>query len=78
MGRQCYWCNQIKNLTVIVDFNKWQATGRSEEIMALTPLKENGLLVGMFRLMDMIIPLQCIQESAFKKTVSYNCTYYKR
>ena len=31
---------KINNLTVIIDFNKWQATGRSEEIMALTPLKE--------------------------------------
>ena len=31
---------KINNLTVIIDFNKWQATGRSEEIMALTPLTE--------------------------------------
>jgi len=31
---------KINDLTVIIDFNKWQATGRSEEIMALTPLKE--------------------------------------
>ena len=29
----------IDSLTVIVDFNKWQATGRSKEIMALDPLK---------------------------------------
>ncbi len=28
------------NLTVIVDFNKWQATGRSEEIMSLKPLNK--------------------------------------
>ena len=28
----------IDSLTVIVDFNKWQATGRSNEIMALDPL----------------------------------------
>ena len=28
----------IDSLTVIVDFNKWQATGRSKEIMALDPL----------------------------------------
>ncbi len=27
------------NLAVIIDFNRWQATGRSEEIMALNPLK---------------------------------------
>ena len=26
------------NLHVVVDFNKWQATGRSQEVMALDPL----------------------------------------
>jgi transketolase len=31
---------RIRNLTAIVDFNKWQATGRSREIMALDPLKD--------------------------------------
>ena len=29
---------RIDSLTVIIDFNKWQATGRSKEIMALDPL----------------------------------------
>jgi transketolase len=29
----------LKNLTVIIDFNKWQATGRSEETLALQPLR---------------------------------------
>ena len=29
---------RVENLTVIVDFNKWQATGRSEEIMELSSL----------------------------------------
>ena len=28
------------NLCVIVDFNKWQATGRSREIMAIDPLAD--------------------------------------
>ena len=28
------------DLVVIIDFNRWQATGRSEEIMAINPLKE--------------------------------------
>jgi transketolase len=28
----------LTRLNVIIDFNKWQATGRSEEIMALNPL----------------------------------------
>ncbi len=31
---------EINDLTVIIDFNKWQATGRSEEIMSLNPLKD--------------------------------------
>lgn len=31
---------QLDNLTVIVDFNKWQATGRSCEVMSLEPLVE--------------------------------------
>ncbi|MBF0559236.1 MAG: transketolase [Nitrospirae bacterium] len=32
--------NKLERLMAIIDFNKWQATGRSEEIMALSPLKE--------------------------------------
>jgi transketolase len=31
---------KIGSLTVLVDYNKWQATGRSEEVMALAPLRE--------------------------------------
>jgi transketolase len=30
----------IRKLTVIIDYNKWQATGRSKEILSLEPLKE--------------------------------------
>lgn len=30
---------EIGSLTVLVDYNKWQATGRSEEVMALAPLR---------------------------------------
>ena len=36
----------VTNLCVIVDFNKWQATGRSEEIMALNPLAEKWRAFG--------------------------------
>lgn len=32
--------HRLENMCVIVDFNKWQATGRSCEIMALEPLAE--------------------------------------
>ena len=31
---------QLNNLMVIVDYNKWQATGRSDEIMSLAPLSK--------------------------------------
>ena len=30
---------RLDNVAVVVDFNKWQATGRSEEVMALNPLR---------------------------------------
>lgn len=30
----------LGNLCAIVDFNKWQATGRSQEVMALEPLEQ--------------------------------------
>ncbi len=30
----------VSDLTIIIDFNKWQATGRSKEIMALDPLMD--------------------------------------
>jgi transketolase len=31
---------RLDNVTVIVDYNKWQATGRSNEVMALAPLRQ--------------------------------------
>ena len=31
---------RVASLTVIIDYNKWQATGRSDEVMALSPLRE--------------------------------------
>jgi transketolase len=31
---------KVHTLTAIVDFNKWQATGRSQEVMALDPLPD--------------------------------------
>jgi len=37
---------KLQNLTVIVDYNGWQATGRSNEIMALAPLKEKWAAFG--------------------------------
>lgn len=32
--------HNINNLTVLIDYNKWQATGRSNEVMQLSPLRE--------------------------------------
>lgn len=37
---------KVDNLCVIVDFNKWQATGRSEEVMAINPLAEKWQAFG--------------------------------
>ena len=31
---------KVSNLLAVVDYNKWQATGRSEEVMALAPLRD--------------------------------------
>ena len=32
--------HRLDNVVAIIDYNKWQATGRSNEIMALSPLKQ--------------------------------------
>lgn len=37
---------KVDNLGVIVDFNKWQATGRSKEVMALEPFAEKWRAFG--------------------------------
>jgi transketolase len=37
---------RVSNLCVVVDFNKWQATGRSQEVMALDPLAEKWRAFG--------------------------------
>ena len=37
---------KFANLCAIVDFNKWQATGRSQEILALDPLPEKWQAFG--------------------------------
>lgn len=37
---------KVDSLMVIVDFNKWQATGRSEEVLALTPLVDKWRAFG--------------------------------
>lgn len=37
---------RLENVAVIIDYNKWQATGRSNEIMALSPLSEKWAAFG--------------------------------
>jgi len=37
---------KVDNLMVFVDFNKWQATDRSEDVLALTPLAEKWRAFG--------------------------------
>ncbi|MDE3077332.1 MAG: hypothetical protein KGJ86_18095, partial [Chloroflexota bacterium] len=37
---------KVDNLLVVIDFNKWQATGRSREVMALDPLAEKWRAFG--------------------------------
>jgi transketolase len=32
--------HRLDRLTIVVDYNKWQATGRSDEVMALSPLRD--------------------------------------
>ena len=37
---------KIENLCVIIDFNKWQATDRSQEVLALSPLADKWKAFG--------------------------------
>jgi transketolase len=37
---------KLDNLTAIVDFNKWQATGRSQEVLQLDPLPDKWASFG--------------------------------
>src|SRR5262249_19081544 len=37
---------RLDRLAIIVDFNRWQATGRSEEVMAINPLAKKWRAFG--------------------------------
>lgn len=37
---------KVKNLTIFVDYNKWQATGRSDEVLGIAPLSEKWKAFG--------------------------------
>ena len=37
---------KVQNLTIFIDYNKWQATGRSNEVLGLAPLAEKWKAFG--------------------------------
>ena len=37
---------KVERLAIVIDFNKWQATGRSEEVLALSPLADKWRAFG--------------------------------
>jgi transketolase len=37
---------RVNNLTIAIDYNKWQATGRSDEVMGLAPLADKWRAFG--------------------------------
>jgi transketolase len=39
---------KLESLTVFVDYNKWQATGRSNEVLGLAPLADKWAAFGWF------------------------------
>ena len=38
-NQQCLLLKKLDNLVAIIDYNKWQGTGRSDEIMHLRPMQ---------------------------------------
>ena len=38
--------HELNNMCAIIDFNKWQATGRSREVLALDPLADKWRAFG--------------------------------
>ena len=37
---------KVSNLTIFIDYNKWQATGRSDQVLALAPLRDKWAAFG--------------------------------
>ena len=75
---------KVERLTVIVDYNKWQATGRSQEIMALEPLKAKWEAFGWHAQQIDGHNLEAIScalkeaRSGNHKTKRNYCRHYKR
>ncbi len=74
--------HNLNNLTVIVDFNKWQATGRSCEVMSLEPLKDKWQAFGfnaveadghnISQLTQIMKPASSLKQSEYDSLTSYN------
>ena len=45
-GKRRASAQKLNKLTIFIDYNKWQATGRSQEIMSLEPLHEKWASFG--------------------------------
>ena len=65
--------HDLRNLVVIIDYNKWQACGRSNEIMNLAPLKQKFSAFGWaayevdgHNISEMIKQIQSIQTTTEK------------
>ena len=66
----------VAHLTAIIDYNKWQATGRSQEIMALEPLGSKWEAFGWHTqevdghdVREIRLSLDCAREEATKPSV---------
>ncbi|MCX7181032.1 MAG: transketolase [Proteobacteria bacterium] len=61
---------RVSNLCIIIDFNKWQATGRSREVMALDPLADKWRAFGWNAIEvdghDMTALLHAVQQHPVK------------
>lgn len=69
----------LSNLTVMVDFNKWQATDRSEEVLSLNPLADkwrafgwDAIEVDGHNIAEFLPHLQCVR-AADEKPLALIC-----
>ncbi len=65
--------HKLDNVVAIIDYNKWQATGRSDEVMALAPLREkwqafgwNAIEVDGHDIEAILQSLQCLPDGSGK------------
>ncbi len=64
---------RVQNLCAVIDYNKWQATGRSEDVMALAPLADKWRAFGWsvrevdgHDLMGLAEHLSCVPDGSGK------------